>query len=359
MKKKVKCCFHFLIIFTFLWLLFGISVSAESKTADELIEEYEALIGKENITEEENISYLGLDSLLFEIESAADREKSRIGSFFLLLIGVSVLMTLSGLVSGELSHAARAAASFVASLSVFSRLLPLVEEVASSLGVIRGFFSSLIPILSSSLAMSGATATGGVTAAGMGVTLEISSRFTEKFLFTLTSGMFIVSVSGAYGGSVGNLSKSIKSAFTKGLGLLTTVLIGLVAIQTLISQSQDNTAMRAARYAATSTIPMVGGVVAGSLSTLVGGLAYARSIIGGSALAVIIGISLSPLVILLFYRLAFFLAISFLEFCSMDEGATCLSGLRDALDALITVYVMSTVIYILEIIIVLKAEVIY
>ena len=358
--KKVRFCLLFLLFLMLAVSFASLTASAEPDGGDELIEEYRLMLEDgADVSEEESISRLGLDSLLAEIETCVGRERGRIGSFFLLLLGVSLLMTLSSLVTGELSRTARASASFAASLAIFSRIIPLITEIASSLSIIRGFFSSLMPLMVSSLALGGAGATSGVTAASMAMTLEISSFFTEKFLFTLTSSMFLVSIAGAYGGGLRNVAKSIKSAFTKGLGLLTTVLIGLVAMQTLISQSADNTAMRAARYAATSTIPLVGGVVAGSLSTLVGGLAYARSVIGGSALAVIVGISLSPLVILLFYRLAFFLAISFLEFCSMDEGATCLSGMRDALDALITIYVMSTVIYILEIIIVLKVEVIY
>ncbi len=360
MKRFAKYCLQIALILLVLCPFLEIRASAEENDADRLIDEYESIIGSDGeINHETSISRLGIDSLLLEIEAAVGRESGRIGSFFLLLIGVSALMTLSGLVTGELSRTARAGASFAASLSVFSYIMPLISEIASSLSVIRGFFSSLIPILVSSLAMAGATSTSGVTATAMAVTLEGSSLFTEKFLFTLTSAMYVSSIAGAYGGGLRNVAKSIKGAFTKGLGLLTAILIGLVAMQTLISQSADNTAMRAARYAATSTIPMVGGVVAGSLSTLVGGLAYARGVIGGSALAVIVSISLSPLIILLFYRLAFFLAISFLEFCSMDEGAVCLGGIRDALDALITVYVMSAVIYILEIIIVLKVEVIY
>ena len=360
MKKKAKICLLFVLISTVFFAFSGIRASAEGSASDELLSEYRDILGEEDIpTDEETISRLGLDALLLEIEAVADRERGRIGAFFLLLIGASVLMSLAGLVSGELSKTARICASFAASMSIFSHLVPLIREISTSLNSISGFISSLIPLFTSSLALGGATATSGVTGAGMIITLEATSLFTEKFLFTLASAMFLSSIAGAYGGGLRNLAKSIKGAFTKGLGLLTTVLIGLVAMQTLISQSQDNTAMRAARYAATSTIPMVGGVVAASLSTLVGGLAYAKSVIGGSALAVIIGISLSPLVILLFYRLAFFLAISFLEFCSMDEGAICLGGMRDALDALITVYVMSTVAYILEIIIILKVEVIY
>ena len=144
MKKKVKLCLYFALFLASAFPFLTISASAEGNESDELLNEYSTLRGEdEKITHEKSISHLGLDSLLFEVETTVGREKGRIGSFFLLLLGISVLMSLSSLVTNELSRTARAATSFTASLLIFSHIVPIIREISSSISVISGFLSFL------------------------------------------------------------------------------------------------------------------------------------------------------------------------------------------------------------------------
>ncbi len=359
--KSGKKCLLFLVIFVALFFLASVSASAEGE-GDGLIDEYENILPEGTLSglePEELISSLGPDALLSEFFSALSGSRGRIASFFFLLLGVSVLIALSGLVSGELAPLVRAAASSVGAFAVFLRILPLIEEIASSFSVLSGFFSSAASLLIAAVAMTGGTLSSGTAGVGVGITLELSSLLSREFLLTLVFAMFFSGLVAAFGGGLRTVARGIRSAFTRGVGILCTVLLGLLSLQTLISASADNMALRAARYASTSILPIVGSTVAGALSTLVGGLTYARGIIGGSAVLVIALIALSPLAVLLLYKLCFFLAVTFLEFCSAEEGAACLLALRDALDALIAVYVITSVVYILELVLLLRVEVVF
>lgn len=354
----IKKCLLFLLLLALFLSVGSVTVLAEGE-ADGLLEEYRELMPGEDTDPEELISSLGPDALLRELLSGISGERSEIVSFLLLLIGLSVLIALSGNLTGELSALVRAAASTVASLAIFERLFPLIDEVSETLTAVSGFFSSLAPLLISAVAMGGGTLTSGTASLGIGLTLELSGLFSREFLMTLTVAMFLSGLAAGFGGGLGTVSKGIRSLFTKGIGLISTVLLGLLSLQTLISAASDNMALRAARYASVSTLPIVGSTVAGALSTLVGGLSYAKSVIGGSAVLIIAVTALTPLAILLIYKLCFFLAIGFLEFCSSGEGVACLSAMRDALDALIAVYTVTVVVYILELVLLLRVEVVF
>ena len=62
----------------------------------------------------------------------------------------------------------------------------------------------------------------------------------------------------------------------------------------------------------------------------------------------ILAVALSPLVMLLLYRLA--LGAANLVSGVLGGGVSCISGISDALDALISTYVMTMIIYIFDII---------
>ena len=359
--KKAKKYLLFCIVLTAFFLLFPVTALAEGKGED-LIEEYKNNLpeGIEVPTDPgELISSLGPDALLSELLSAFGRSRGRIASFMLLLFGVSILTALASQVSGELAPEIRVGACSVSALAVFLRLLPLVSEISDSLSTLSAFFSGTVPVLLSALAMSGGAGASAGASVGIVITLEAASLVSRGFLFTLTFAMFFSGLASAFGGGLRTVAKGVRSAFTKGVGIVCTVLLGLLSLQTLIGASGDNLALRAARYASTSTLPIVGSTVAGALSTLVGGLSYARTVIGGSAVLVIALTALTPLVLLLLYKFAFFLSVSFLEFVGCDEGIACLSAIRDALDALIAVYTLTAVVYIFELVLLLKVEVVF
>ena len=116
----------------------------------------------------------------------------------------------------------------------------------------------------------------------------------------------------------------------------------------------DSAAMRAAKYAASGLIPIVGTTVAGAISTLAAGLSYARGIIGGGAIAVIVYLALSPLVLILLYRLALSIVVIFADFTGAKAVSRMLSAYRFALDMTLSAYSLSALIYVFLIIVFLR-----
>jgi stage III sporulation protein AE len=177
--------------------------------------------------------------------------------------------------------------------------------------------------------------------------------------FTATAALgFAVGLLGAIDPEIaGGVSGSVSKFFSWLVGIVTALLMGTLALQTVIGSVKDCASIRAARYAASGMIPVVGGTVAASLATLASGIAYVKGVIGVGAAAVIITLFLSPLVLLLLYRGAISIASTVASMLSVGVAARLYDSLRRGVDLYIAIYAVSILIYIFEIILFVMTEV--
>jgi hypothetical protein len=103
-------------------------------------------------------------------------------------------------------------------------------------------------------------------------------------------------------------------------------------------------------------IPVVGSSVSGALSTLAAGLTYAKSFIGVGAILVIVTLALSPLILLLLYRFALSAVITFSDFVGLG-GIKIFGAYRFVIDSVVTLYALSALVYVIEIILFIKCGV--
>lgn len=305
--------------------------------------------GYESFGDVGELSRLGIDALLAEVGKIASGKGGEVLSFFLMLFGVTLLLSLTAMVAQPIRQAVSGGVAAAACMAVFGAMYPLFTSVTEALGAMSGFFAALVPVLTSFLALGGGTGTALGAASGLNITVWLTGLISGKLLTTVMTAVFaICAVSSVLGGASERVAGSIKRIFTRAIGIVGAVVAAVFALQTYISVSADSVGMRAAKYAAGGLIPVVGGAVSGALSTLTGGLSALGGIIGASSVGVIVAMALSPLVLLLLYRLAFYLCSLFIEFTG--GGSSCISAFSGALDTLISVYIMTTIIYIFEII---------
>ena len=243
----------------------------------------------------------------------------------------------------------------ITSLIIFYRIGGLCESVKESLVELSTFFTGLIPILTGILTAGGNVTSAASQALNMNITLSAVSYVATYLLIPLVLSLFALALASSVGGTtVSAVAKSVRGIFMWIMGIGTTVIIGAVSMQSLIAGAQDSAYLRAAKYAATGMIPVVGSTVSGALATLAGGLNYVKGAVGVSSVVVIVGLVLSPLMTMLLYRLSFSIGISFLEFTGSKTGKSVYTAFRSALDTLISVYVLSSVIYICEIVVFMR-----
>lgn len=320
-------------------------------STDELLSDFYDLLPPELSGGGESVlSHLGADALIGDVFATLEGAGSRIVSFFLMLIGLALLLSLAALPPGRLGAICEGAVGVIASFAILMSLYPLVSEAVGAIAEVSEFFSLLVPLLLSYLSLGGGITTVSSASLGLQFTIWLMGILT-RLLSGIAVAMLAISAMSSLGESgVTRIAKGIKNAFSKVMGALTAILTGTLALQTYISASADSATIRMAKHAAGDMIPVVGGAVSGALSTLSGGLSYVGSVVGGGAVAAILAISLSPMVLLLLYKLCLTLAVTFAEFTGKGGGVSCFSGFSAALDAVISVYAMTTIIYILEIV---------
>ena len=352
------------LIFLALTAFFCIAASAESEdVADDILQDfYDALPeGEEQLSDSGQLLLrVGMDGLISEIISVVSDGSGALFSFFALLFGISVVFVLGEGAShtfGSLDGAVPSGIFAIGSVVIFSQLSPVIKSVESGLGELSSFFSSVMPIFSALNVASGNMNLASVQAFNMNLTLSAVGYGASSVLLPLALALFALALVGSMGGEgAASVAGSIRGVFNWVLGIATTVILSAVSMQSLLASSADAAYLRAAKYAA-SDIPIVGSTVSGALSTLAGGLGYVRSTVGIGAVAVIVSLSLSPLIMLLLFRLSFSLCTSLLNFFGCTGGVRCFTAFRSALDGVISIYALSAVIYVFEVIVFMKSGV--
>ena len=301
---------------------------------------------------------LGLESFLAMIFDGVSEGGGELLSFFFLLLSSVAILAVSTLVSDKYSELTSASLGILTAALIFSRVAPLFSEVLLSLDKINTYFAALSPLMVTLTLSGGASATAAVQSVGSGLIISFVGLFSGELFSSLVAlSLAMAAISATHEGGVSSAVGGIKNVFIFILGIATAVLSASLGLQTMIASGADSAGMRAAKYAASNMIPMVGSSVSGALSTLASGLSYVKSIVGGVSVFVIVGYFLVPLIMLLLYRLALSVALFLSEFVGVSAVKKIFTSFRFSLDALIAVYVMSVLLYLFQIILFVKSGV--
>ena len=369
-KGKVKYKLHkaalCLCLTLFLFHSFGAGCRAAQTTEDELtdgkidgiLDRFGSLVSDElgeDVSAVGISERLGIKRILEQIINVFMGKGSEISAFLLTLLGMALILVSQ--LQGELGGAVLGSVSVIVSYVLFDRMSFLIGEAQESLSGISSFFGSVIPVALSVNSLGVTPTTASTQALGMGITLSAYSFIGEEVLAAFVGVLFVLSAASSIDPMFSRLSKSVRNILLFITGILTALVGATFSLQNTISASADSALVRSARYAISSSIPIVGSSVSGALGIAASGVSYARGIVGGGAIAVIISLMIAPLITILIYRLSVRAGILFGELSSNESFTRVLAPFSDALDALLAVYSLTSVIYIVELAVFLKGGV--
>ena len=348
--RKILILLTIIVIFP----LFSLKIAAEDK-AEGFISDFSEILpdGFDSLADTDGImSYADGESILSYVVGALSGERGSIISFLMTLLGSAVLISVASLCHDRLSGQAEGAVGFISSVLIFSSLAPILTRVSEAISSISRFFAALIPIAAGITALGGGSATASTQAVGMYTALStVGGIGGEIFLGLSAFGLALSLISPLGNEGIGSVIRGLRGLFGWVTGIFTALITAAFSLQTIVASAADSASMRAVRYAASGLIPVVGSTVSSAISTLASGLSYAKSIIGGGAVVVILYMALTPLILLLIYRLALTVSGIFADFAGSAMASRIFSSYRYALDMTVTVYSLSTLIYLFEIII--------
>jgi stage III sporulation protein AE len=272
----------------------------------------------------------------------------------LTLLGIALISSLASLWEGELGAFSSRAVGAVSSVMLFDSLSFLLKGASESLREINSFFGAVIPITVAVNSIGVSPTTSSTQAIGMGLTLGMYSFITSEVMTALVLAVFISSAASGIDPIFGRISRGIKNLLITSLGIISVFVGATFSLQSAISAAADSAIVRGTRYAISSSVPIVGNAVSGALGVAIGGVSYARGIVGGGAIAVILSLMLSPLILLFAYRVCLKAGAALAGICAPSGCEGMLTSFIGSLDTLIAVYSLSVVVYIAELVSFLK-----
>lgn len=256
----------------------------------------------------------------------------------LALLAVMVLGTLAGLLGEEtgeeLKEALQVVIRGVCALALFGTIRGTLARAGTYLEDLAEFSQGIAPVLGGIMVAGGGATTGTVAVTSLSGMLLIFETICVEVLVPLTAVCFAFSL-------VGSVSKEMRlSGIIKQLKGVYMVLVGVVcavagaafSMQTLLASSADSVAMRTARYAVGSMIPIVGGTIGASLGSLASSLSYIKNAVGVGAIVAVLLMVLPAIIELYLARLALGLCEGFAHLVGFEAGERMMVDFRGILD---------------------------
>ncbi len=136
--------------------------------------------------------------------------------------------------------------------------------------------------------------------------------------------------------SLSRLSGLVKTASSWTLGICFTVFIGVMAVQGFGAAATDGVTLRTAKYAIDNFVPIVGGMFADTVDTLVGCSLLVKNALGATGVILLVGYLALPLLRVLSTVLAFRLVAAVMEPIADSRVVRCIGDASGALVMLAT-----------------------
>ena len=242
-------------------------------------------------------------------------------------------------------NTAELASGVISASLLYPQVLSVSNSVSTACGSISVFLKAAIPIYAGIITFSGKGVTGSTYAAMTLFAAEVTDFIVTAVVLSLIPVMLVLCLGGAFTGrSFGKIGSQIEKAVKWGLGITVTVFSSVTSLQTAVTSNTDELAMRSARLAVSTAVPIVGSALGDALSAVQGGLGIIRSGAGAFGILAVIFI-FAPTVITAFLNIASLFALNLIcELFELNKTGSLISGCMSIYKLMIAaVFTMLTV----------------
>ena len=290
---------------------------------------------------------LGFRALLSLVIDAVKGKSNVLVKTVFRFLGITLLFAaLSRLIKGS---AVSTVMQSAAALSYFLLLSDVLDRTFIFFSDLAKFTAGVSPLYVTLFAAGGGTARAGAASVGISSFLSLLELFSTTLLPPLLHTLLALSLLGALGNHtlIRELSRRLSAVAVFFFSLLSMLLTASLAFQTLLASSADSVALRTVKYTASSSIPYVGGTLAGTLGALQASLSLFRGALGGSAVVALLTLLLPPLLEVLLLRFALSLSESLAAFTEADALSSVIGRFRGVFDLLLAALVTVSLLFIL------------
>ena len=251
------------------------------------------------------------------------------------VIGVALLIGLLDALLGEGQGSVKEIASFLCygvCVAVLSGVMAAqLSLAAGAIGDICRLLEAFAPLLATLLSAVGATASAGMAQPLFVFLSGTVAKIVQGLLLPAVMSAGVLHIVGALTGrkQLDHMAGAIKSFAKWMIGGITTVFLSSMALRGMSVGGADSISFRTMKYALDKSLPLVGGVVAGSLDSVRGCTLLIKNAAGIAAVFIALGMVLTPLLRLAGMNLAFRITAALCAQLSDERMPKLLNDLAD------------------------------
>ncbi len=204
---------------------------------------------------------------------------------------------------------------------ILSFQMSVIKAVSGFLSRLTLLTNGMIPLISLLYVSGGNVAEGSAGVGALSLFISFCENVCGKTLLPVVAICISFAVISAFSPQINmcGLANTVKKSYTFILGLLMSVMALIMNLQTVLSSKADSLSHRAAKYAVSSFIPVLGGAVGDSLRTVAAGVEYIRGMTGTLAIIIIILLLLPTVIKLLLAKTSINLCVFFAGLLGLDS----------------------------------------
>lgn len=174
------------------------------------------------------------------------------------------------------------------SATIISPIINSIYTVASTIEDCSNFMATFIPVFASVVTVGGQPVTATTYTALLFSACQVISQIASTVLVPLMGIYLALGIAGnlAPDIDVTAVTKAIKTAVTWALGLLLTLFVGLLSVQTLVASSGDSVTMKTTKFLIGSFVPVVGSALSDAFVATQGYIKLLKTTIGAFGILV-------------------------------------------------------------------------
>ncbi len=351
--------FNFVISALLLSLFFSVTVSAEASIPDEL---YNAV--PDGILDESEISPedLTAEFIFVRLRDELSRSLSPALSSASTVIGILILSSASGLyfrdaAGGKLKDSASVISTLTLACILLSSSAVTAERFSAYISSVTAFVTSLTPIMTGTLVSSANTVGAAVTSSGFllfSAAAEVLSSTVFLPFYRVLSAFAVTSSVTPTVSAHRPLTAFLRRTFITLFSFSAVIYVTVLSYQSHLAAAADSLAMRSAKFAVSSSIPVVGGAISDAVRTAAASLSVIKNGTGAVGIAVLILIT-APVIAELFISSA---VLGFSAFAAgilgCEREGALISEMKGVNDLAIAVVSLVTTVFIIALSVFIK-----
>lgn len=217
---------------------------------------------------------------------------------------------------------------------VLSSLTGIVSDCASAVGSMQRQMQAVFPLLLTLIATSGGSVSVAVYQPAVLCLSEVIVGVVSGVVFPLASLICVLHMAGGMNAELRlrNFSQLFASVIKWVLGISLTAFTVFLTVQGITSATYDGLSFKAAKYALSNSVPIVGGFLGSGFDLVVAGSVLIKNSLGSCGIFLLVIVLASPLIQLAVYTLFLKLSAAVIEPVGDAGTADLLTSLAGALN---------------------------